>query len=262
MASRWIVHRHGEATLVFSELVGLARSGQLTEEDLVKADWEPDWRPAHTVVGLFYRVRRPDQQLGGDSFTLERAVPARPAHTEAAFSFDDLAADLTLEAVDESVTAPTADPRWMQRYREVHDQRAAEAALSPLKAATESASMQLLADAAVAAMERKSAFGDRVSRWRNRWKRGRELAGSPMVFRLFCAFFVAVLVSASVASWSRQAALRFPKPGRPDRYVVPGWGDCNPREFRVLLVELTLASAMLGYFAAKKVEVWADTKTC
>jgi hypothetical protein len=146
----------------------------------------------------------------------------------------------------------------MQRYREVNEQRAAEAALAPPEPAA--GAMHLLADAAVAALERRAAFRDRMSLWRNRWNRGREFIGSPVVFRLSSALFVAVLVSVSVASWSHQAALRFPKPGMPDRYVVPGLGDCTPHEFSVVLVELTLASAVLGYFAAKRVEAWADPK--
>ena len=58
MASRWVVSQRGAETLAFGELVALARSGGLSEDDLVKAEWDTEWRPAHTVVGLFYRVRR------------------------------------------------------------------------------------------------------------------------------------------------------------------------------------------------------------
>ena len=81
-----------------------------------------------------------------------------------------------------------------------------------------------------------------------------------MVFRLASAVFVAVLVSVSLASWSRQTALRYPKHGMPDRYVVPGLGDLTPKEFSVVLVELALASAVLGYLGAKRVEAWAGAK--
>ncbi len=256
MASRWFVHDRGEESLAFGELVALARSGSLAEEDLVKADWEPEWRPAHTVVGLFYRVRRAERE------TVVEAQAATPPQdgSESAFSFDDLAADLSLESADESVPAPTADPRWMQRYREVSEQRAAEAALATPVQAEGPSSMQLLADAAVAAQERRSAFRDRMTLWQDRWNRAREFVGSPVVFRLASAVFVATLVSVGLASWSRQAALRFPKPGMPDRYVVPGVGDCTPKEFSVVLVELALATAVLGYLGAKQVEDWADAK--
>ncbi len=257
MASRWLVHKRGDESLAFGEMVSLARGGDLSEEDLVKADWEPEWRPAHTVVGLFYRVRRATYEPAVES----RSSTAPPQlDSESAFSFDDLAVDLSLEAADDSVPAPTADPRWMQRYREVTEQRIAEAELTASAPEMGASSMQLLADAAVAAQERRWAFRDQMYRWQDRWNRGRQFAGSPWVFRLACAVFVAVLVSVSLASWSRQTALRFPKPGMPDRYVVPGLGDLTPKEFRVVLVELALATAVLGYLGAKRVEAWAGAK--
>ena len=257
MASRWLVHKRGEESLAFGELVSLARGGDLSEADLVKADWEPDWRPAHSVVGLFYRVRR----AANDPVLVAPSSPAPPPlGPESAFSFDDLAHDLPLEEADDSVPAPTADPRWMQRYREVTEQRNAEAELSASAPAMGSSSLQLLADAAVAAQERRKAFRERLGRWQDRWQRVRNFAGSPLVFRLASAVFVAVLVSVSLASWSRQTALRYPKHGMPDRYVVPGLGDLTPKEFSVVLVELALASAVLGYLGAKRVEAWAGAK--
>jgi hypothetical protein len=260
MASRWLIHKRGDESLAFGELVGLARSGNLSEEDLVKADWEPEWRPAHTVVGLFYRVRRAAFETVGESRSSGEASTPLQSSSESAFSFDDLAVDLALETADDSISAPTADPRWMQRYREVTEQRVAETADSPIAPEIGASSMRLLAEAAVAAQERRWAFRDRLGRWQDRWNRVRVFAGSPLVFRLACAVFVAVLVSVSLASWSRQAALRFPKPGMPDRYVVPGVGDCTPKEFSVVLGELALASAVLGYLGAKRVEAWAGAK--
>ena len=259
MASRWIVYKQREASLAFGDLVGLARAGDLDEEDLVKADWEPDWRPAHTVVGLFYRVRR----ALTESVTEPQSTGAQPtdplSNPEPGFSFDEIAVDLCLEAARESEQTPTADPRWMQRYREVAEQRAGEAALFTPAAPPGASSIRLLADEAVAAQERRTALQEQLHRWQGRWNRGREFAGSPVVFRVACAVFVAVLVSLSLATWSRQTAMRFPKPGMPDRYVVPGLGDCTPKEFGVVLVELALASAALGYFGAKRIEGWAET---
>jgi hypothetical protein len=37
-------------------------------------------------------------------------------------------------------------------------------------------------------------------------------------------------------------------------------GDLTPKEFSVVLVELALASAVLGYLGAKRVEDWAGAK--
>ena len=259
MASRWIVYKQGEATLAFGEMVALARAGEIEEEDLVKADWEPEWRPAHTVVGLFYRVRRAVTESVVESQSTGAPQSDSLSCPETGFSFEDLAADLCLETAEDSEQAPTADPRWMQRYREVTEQRAGEVALPSPDAMPGTSSVRLLADEAVAAQERRTAWREQLSRWQGRWNRGREFAGSPMVFRVACAVFVAVVVSLSLATWSRQTAMRFPKPGMPDRYVVPGLGDCTPKEFRVVLIEIALASAVAGYFGAKRIEDWAET---
>ncbi len=260
MASRWIVNKHSDTSLAFSELVSLARSGELTEDDLVKADWEPEWRPAHTVVGLFYRVRRTEREIVDEHPAEFNSAEQSSLISECAFSFDDLAADMTLEVASETDQPPPADPRWMQRYREVTEQRVAAAAAATLEPLENQTSIRLLADAAVAAQDRRSAFRDHLFRWQKRWARFREAAGSPFVFRLASAVFVAVLFSMSFASWSKQTALRFPKPGMPDRYVVPGLGDCTPREFRVVLIELAIVAAALGYQGAKRVEGWAEAR--
>ncbi len=259
MASRWIVYKQGEATLAFGEMVTLARAGEIEEEDLVKADWEPEWRPAHTVVGLFYRVRRAETESVVESHTSGAPQSDSLSSPETGFSFEDLAADLCLETAEASEQTPTADPRWMQRYREVTEQRAGEVALLSSDAIPGTSSVRLLADEAVAAQERRTAWREQLDRWQSRWNRSREFAGSPIVFRVACAVFVAVVVSLSLASWSRQTAMRFPKPGMPDRYVVPGLGDCTPKEFRVVLIEIALASAVAGYFGAKRIEDWAET---
>ncbi len=264
MASRWIVYKQGEASLAFGEMVALARAGQLDEEDLVKADWEPEWRPAHTVVGLFYRVRRTEtDRLTVPAPTGASSTEASPSaslcSSETAFSWDDISAELHLEAAGEWEQSPTADPHWMQRYREVTEQRASAAAQLAPVALPETSPIHVLVDEVVAAQERRAAFRARLFHWQGRWDRGRKLASSPVVFRVACAAFVAVIVCLSLATWSRQTALRFPQPGRPDRYVVPGLGDCTPKEFGVVLAELALASAVVGYLGAKRIEVWADT---
>ncbi len=259
MASRWIVFKRGEATLAFGEMVGLARAGEINEDDLVKADWEPEWRPAHTVIGLFYRVRRSVTESVAESQSTGAPQADALSSPESGFSFEEIAADLCLEPAGESEQTPTADPRWMQRYREVTEQRGSEVALPSPDAMPGTSSVRLLADEAVAAQERRTAFREQLSRWQGRWDRGRTFAGSPVVFRVTCAVFVAVVVSLSLATWSRQTAMRFPKPGMPDRYVVPGLGDCTPKEFGVVLVELALASALVGYFGAKRIEGWAET---
>ncbi len=255
MASRWIVNKRGESSLAFRELVGLARCGELTEDDLVKAEWEPDWRPAHSVVGLFYRVRRAELE---PMVELPAVRESSAFEAETAFSLDELTADFPLERVGESAPTVVSDPGWMQRYREVVDQRVARASTQPLTPFP--TSMQLLADAAVQACEQRATPRDRWHSWQNRWHRFWEFVGSPWMFRMVSAVMVSAIVCFSVAAWSRQSALRFPKPGMPDRYLVPVLGDCTPREFAVVLLDLALVSAVLGYWAASRVEDWAEPR--
>ncbi len=260
MASRWIVNHRGAETLAFRELVALARSGDLTENDLVKAEWEPEWRPAHTVVGLFYRVRRVENEPVAEVAESSESTPLE-AFEESAFSLDDLA--VSLETADESELAPEADPRWMQRFREVTEQRTREASTrSPIEeaATTGTSQVHLLAVAAVQALEERSAASHRWARTAAVARRFQEFWRTPVVFRAVSALFVAGLVSYSVATWSRQAALRFPKPGMPDRYVVPLLGDCDSREFGVVLCSLAFWSAVLGYWGAKQAENLAESR--
>ncbi len=66
MASRWLVNSREGSWFTFGELVTLARSGELSQDHLVKAEWDPDWRPAHSVVGLFYRAKRSEPVIATD----------------------------------------------------------------------------------------------------------------------------------------------------------------------------------------------------
>ena len=213
MASRWIVSKQGTQKLAFSELVELARQGKLVEHDLVKADWEPEWRPASTVVGLFQRAQlaqhaedEPVTEIGYGGGSLKLGQPR-----------------VQTGVARETSSRPTSG--------------------------------QLRADAVVLAADRKAS--DRVQRHYSQSGEP-DPAKTPLVFRFVCAIVLPIMICVALAAWSRQAALRFPKPGMPDRYVVPVLGDCSPIEFSVVLFDLAIVLAVIGYAAAKRIETVAE----
>ena len=254
MASRWNVQKRGTMSLAFGELVSLARSCELTEDDLVKADWDLEWRPAHSVVGLFHHVRRTELEQCVEPSAASPSANESTDFSACRFPIDELAADLLLETAGESEAVPTAAPRWMQRYRDVSEQRAALASHASLNRAADPSSIQIFVDAAIQSQDRRTTLHDRMSRWVGRWKRLREFSRSPIAIRMTCGILLALLVCVTVASWSRQAALRFPKPGLPDGFLVPLLGDCTPREFLIVLIDLAVLSVIVGYLSAKRLE--------
>jgi hypothetical protein len=260
MASRWFVNKCGGTTLAFRELVELARNGGLSEDDLVKADWQPEWQRAGAVIGLFHYARRtePEPEITPASCDLQALPVSSSATNDSAFLFDELTAELPLEAVDETEPVPVADPKWMQRYRQVTEERALRT-MSPATA-NEPSDMAILADAAVRACENHSADRNRSLVLRHRWNRFQEFIRSPFLFRLVAGVLIALLVSSVLADRARQAALRFPKPGMPERYLVPVIGECNPSEFAFVLFDVAIVAAVLGYWGAKRVEALAESR--
>lgn len=60
MATRWYYRSLGRefGPVPFRELVELVRSGAVTQNDRVRAEWEEEWRWADSVPGLLYSARR------------------------------------------------------------------------------------------------------------------------------------------------------------------------------------------------------------
>ena len=218
MASRWIVCKQGDSLLRFGELVALARSGEVTEEDLVKAEWENEWRPAHTVVGLFYSVRRE-----AASAPLEMpAGSASPCDSQTSshdFSFDDLDHELLQDA--EAPASEVTEVGWQRRIRELATfQSTTEQEVK----SHETSEVRLLVEAALmeadttAATSRSDRFLQTVERaWSAIWSMTTLWLGAGLV--------LAGMICWAVLTYSRMSAYRFPKAGYTSGYVLPIFGN-------------------------------------
>ncbi len=253
MASRWFAQKlDSPEPIAFRELVEKARAGELTEDDLVRAEWEADWHPARTVVGLFYTVRRsvsvgsePELASAADRSELPANLSEPSGGQHSDFSISDLAAAENLETASEA-------PRWKQRLQQVRSEQPPPPEHAP-------SAVQILVEAAIAEREPKRR-SVRLEAWSGRIRTASAFIQSPIAFRLVFAVTLAVLVCWGTARWARTNAMRFPNPrGRTD-YKLPVLGDCPPTEFTILLVDLALLSALAGYFGAKRVEVWTDAR--
>lgn len=256
MASRWVVSNRGSTSLSFAELVQLARRGELSENDLIKAEWEPDWRPAHSVVGLFYRARRPEQTPHAAP---EHSSRARIRSEDAGFSLDDLETLQPLESVDELTEFSGFESGWQKRLREVQQQRLTEEQASGAPDSVAPGSMKVLIDAAMTT-PRTPYWSQRIETWRNRASYIYEWLNSPAALRLVFGLLAAAFSVWGVAHHAHQAALRFPRHDMPERFVVPILGDCTRGEFLFVLVDIALASMALIYFSGVALERWAESR--
>lgn len=255
MASRWLVNSREGAWFTFGELVMLARSGELSQDHLVKAEWEPDWRPAHTVVGLFYRAKRSEATVTADT---EQAWPLAVPDSDAGFRIDDLEATQELQSAEEIETSNLAG--WQKRLHEVQESRSRDSAIDE-RAPAQNASnaMQMLFEAAMP-RKRVSLWQQRVERWRSIWNGFYEWLNTTAALRLVAGAVVTAFISWGFFYYSRLSALRFPRPDMPDRFIVPILGDCTPAEFYFILAEFVILSMSLIYFGGRSIEQWLESR--
>lgn len=254
MASRWLVNNREDTWLTFRELVDLARSGELSQDNLVKAEWEPEWRPAHTVVGLFYRAKRSETTV-----TAETSEPPPPAlqDTDPGFRIEDLEAAQELQAAGEIANSELSG--WQKRLREVQESRTPET--SPEKpSSSASNAMQLLFEAAMPRRQ-VSRWQQSFERWQARWNTFYEWLNTTAALRLIGGAVFSALLSWGLFNYARQAALRFPRADMPDRFVVPLLGDCTPIEFYFILAEFVILLMTLIYFGGMWLERWLESRT-
>lgn len=256
MASRWLVNNRGNSLLTFGELVSLARCGDLHQDDLVKAEWEPDWRPAHTVVGLFYRAKRDEIQVASEP---ELVSQLKTHLAESAFRIDELEAAQELQSADETESLSATEPGWQKRLREVQEARAQDTGFENLPESA-SSSIQLLIEAAMAPAK-VSRWSQRWDRWCSRWSRLHDWLNTTAALRLVSGFVIAVFVGWGLFHYSRQTALRFPRPDMPDRFVLPVFGDCTPGEFLFVLIDMVIVSMFLIYFGGQALERWLESRS-
>lgn len=274
MATRWRYRLSGRefGPVAFRELVSLVRNGTLRPDDLVRGEWEDDWHPAATVVGLFHMAQREDVWEQWQAEALQKSADESGAHDE-----HELAESVS-QAGKENVDQGGGDslpadlegsmppqPSWLRRLREVTSRRSAAASarrdVQRLEADARRLERQIqdATSAAVARSERR-----RASRPFQQWQQALSSRFSPntlrAVFRLAMALVVANLTAWGILSWSTAQSQRFPDPQALAQGVrqFPLWGACQPSEFLFLLLDAIAISGLLGYISARALESLTD----
>lgn len=256
MASRWLVNSREGSWFTFGELVTLARSGELSQDHLVKAEWDPDWRPAHSVVGLFYRAKRSEPVIAADP---QQVLPPVVSESDSGFRMEDLEAAQELQSAEEIESSNLAG--WQKRLHEVQETRSRELMHDePTSTQTSSSAMQLLFEAAMP-QKRGSPWRQRVERWGAIWNMFYEWLNTTSALRLVVGAVVAAFSGWGFFYYSRLSALRFPRPDMPDRFIVPILGDCTPGEFYFILAEFVILCMSLIYFGGMSFERWLASRS-
>ncbi len=292
MATQWFYKDAGEerGPVPFRELVQLVRSKTVTENDLVRSAWNPEWQRADSVVGLFYMAGRAAEEPA--QLNTAARPPAEPVAAEAISNVEE----------------PCERPGWLQRLFSVGGLRKKTPAEVPIDAlpaidagAAPSASQATsdstagspgqqslapeLADYATSAanstndgwsslvgegVERAAGIRPALGRWGRLIRHvSRALAavlGAGQsswfrpAFRLVCAVVCSNLVAIAVESWSAEEALRFPSRettlGRDaGAQQFPFIGKCSGGEYLILTFHLMLFTGAGAYFAAR----WLDS---
>jgi hypothetical protein len=230
--------------VAFSELVRLVRADGLSADDLVREEWNQEWRPAAMAVGLFHMAGRQD------------LIEKWEAERREAEQNKQEAREAELAAAN--AAQPEEEPAWQRRLREVATQREAER-----DEQWETASTRIQIDQALeAALEEieareKGQAPSRMQRWLGS-------AASPQtlhaLFRWSVTLAIPNLAAAGILRWSEEQAQRFPDPQllaaglRP----FPAWGPCDPQTYYFLLFDAMLFAGIVSYVAARSVESWTD----
>ncbi len=240
--------------VAFRELVRLVRDGTLGVDDLVKADWEQEWRPAAEVVGLFHMAGRADVL---ELWEAERANCAQEAG-------DSATLDEVLNQAE--VLSDEEIPAWQRRWAQVQEQQKvleAEKAQELREQYEGAKSQQKIRDAisaAEAVLDRREA-GRRPGRLQG-WKDAVFSSNSlHSAFRWGMTIVAANLVAFGVLTWSETEVQRYPKRGTASalqQQVFPFFGKCSSGEYLFLLADAMMMAGLGGYGAARVLESMAD----
>lgn len=262
MASFWFSQKNESSRpLAFRELVEWARSGRLHEDDLVRAEWESEWRPARSVVGLFYTARRSSSELTITA-TSRETFPRNSLIEKQVVEPSPSATEVTRNPQDSLEPVPEPPPsRWKERIQQVRDGQ-----LSPPPFSVEPPrtpprdQVRVLVEAAFANQQARQLRNNGSSRWLHTIRAGVNWLRAPWVFRLVCAGVLASATCLLTIHWGRINAMRFPRAAAREEYLLPLIGYCSRFELGIVLVDLAVPVAILGYFAAKRIELWADSR--
>jgi hypothetical protein len=242
MAALWHYQRLGSESepIRFHDLVALVRTEQLAADDLVREDWNPEWRPAALAVGLFHMAGREDLVARWEA---EQAELRRRAEEElaAAQARDQQWSDEEFEA-----GAEFADGAMSEEEREL----VAQATRSEIDAT--------LAAALAEVEARERALEP------TRWQRLRQSLASPALAQGLLHWLPTLalpnLLAWWILRWSNLELQRFPthasltSANRP----FPLWGTCDPSTYFFLLFDVMIFAGAATYLAVRLAERYAD----
>ncbi|MFV0442774.1 MAG: GYF domain-containing protein [Planctomycetaceae bacterium] len=232
----------------FHDLVKLVRAEQLAADDLVREEWNSEWRPAALAVGLFHMAGRQDLV---DKWEAEQEELRRQEETAR------LAA--------EGAAAEENEAAWQKRLREVEAERealeAAEREEREAELAANATSTEIdetLAAALAEIEEREKAL--QPTRWQRLWGAFANPETARLAFRWLPTLAVPNLIAWQILQWSEVEAQRFP-----DRQSLssgmrnfPVWGECDSGMYFFLLFDVMLVGGIAAYCIARILESVAD----
>lgn len=251
MATRWHYQRLNVelGPVGFDELVRLVRAEELGADDLVREEWNSEWRPAALAVGLFHMAGRQDLF---DKWEAEQEERRR--REEEARAAEEAARAAALEFDPD-------EPAWMRRLREVEAERRAreaderEAREEELLASRLSIEIDEATEAALAELEarEKALEPTRLQRWAGRFASPATLH---RIFRWGMTLVPPNIAAAAVLSWSEVEAQRYPSRSSAavEMRTFPVWGPCDPQMYYFLLFDMMLFVGVAAYFTARMLE--------
>lgn len=247
MASQWYFQRLSVelGPVGFDELIRMVRVKELGADDLVREDWNSEWRPAALAIGLFHMAGRKDLLAKWEAEQEELRRQEEEARA---------AAERALEEEQEEAS-------WERRLREVEAERleqeaerAEELLASRMEIQIDEATAAALAE--IEARERELEPG----RWGRLWQRLTSSEALRRGYRWGVAIVVPNIVAATILQWSHETAQRLP-----DRKAIaaglkafPLWGLCDPPMYFFLLFDVMLFTGVAAYFVARILESLAE----
>lgn len=255
MATRWHYQRLDlpAGPVPFDDLVRFVRDGELGADDLVREEWNPEWRPAALAVGLFHMAGRQDLFDQWEAARLEAERRAQ-AEREAADRADG----------DES-TADPDEPSWMRRLRQLEAERRAqrdadeESQAAALAEQTVRIEIDETLQAALTELEARDA-----ERHPSRWQRWTRRIIAPrtlhLLFRWTLTIAIPGVVAWQILDWSALQNQRYPerRTEAAARRAFPFWGLCDQELYYFLLADTMLATGVVSYGAARILESFAE----
>ena len=255
MATRWHYQRFDAPTapVAFDELVRLVRDGQLGTEDLVREEWNPEWRPAALAVGLFHMAGRQDLF---DQWEAARIEAARLAQEER---------EAAIRRPEEGSSGDPDEPLWARRLRQLEAERQAGLAEDAQLLAEELAGQavriefdEALQAALVDLEAREAALNPtRLQRWAGRFITPRALHS---LFRWSLTIAIPAVVAWQIVDWSALQKQRYPdrRAETSAQRLFPFWGRCEQEMYYFLLADTALLAGVVSYGAARILESFAE----